>query len=338
MIQWSTGRVGIYTLRAVLDDTGLELVGLYVHSNDKIGIDAGELCGRPETGVVATNDIEELIALGADCVIYTAREPDTCTVERLLSSGLNVVCTTTFGSMALDENYRNALQDACTKGRSSLYFTGINPGWISTIAAALTAPCRRVDKVTVSESCNVGTDPNVEFWLGHGFSRPLGTPGISEFTRAAMLPFADTVARVATALDVELNSIEYRTDHATSRASVDLGWIKIEAGTIGALRTVWTGMKNGRALIETRITWRLSEDLDCDWTMSDGAYLVEIDGEPNSKTTVEWDYPSQWSGNDFAILTAQPAVGSIHAVCKAAPGILSLRDVGLPTAPVGRWR
>ncbi|WP_161965477.1 NAD(P)H-dependent amine dehydrogenase family protein [Rhodococcus sp. P1Y] len=337
IIQWSTGRVGVHTLRAVLDDAGLELVGVYAHSPDKKGVDAGDLCGRPKTGVLATSDVDDLLALEADCIVFTAREADTVTVERLLVSGSNVVCTTTFGSTALDDGYRATLKSACSAGNSSLYFTGVNPGWISTVAVGLTAPCRRVDKVTVSESCNVGTDPNVDFWLGHGFSRPLDTPGLAEFTRAAMLPFADTVQRVAAALDVQLDSIDYRTDYAASRSSVDLGWIHIEAGTIGALRTVWTGRAAGRAFVETAITWRLSEDLDCDWTMTDGAYVIEVDGEPSSRTVVEWDFPKSWSKTDFAILTAQPAVGSIGAVCDAPPGLLTLRDVGLPHAPVGRW-
>ena len=51
VVQWNTGKVGKHTLRAVLDDPRLELVGVFAHSPDKSGRDAGPLCGRPDCGV-----------------------------------------------------------------------------------------------------------------------------------------------------------------------------------------------------------------------------------------------------------------------------------------------
>src|SRR5689334_10999693 len=72
VIQWSTGNVGLYSLRQVIDHPELELVGLWAHSPKKVGQDAGTLCGRPPTGVYATNDAKALLAMNADCVVYTA--------------------------------------------------------------------------------------------------------------------------------------------------------------------------------------------------------------------------------------------------------------------------
>ncbi|MCX7863879.1 MAG: hypothetical protein N2423_02390, partial [Novosphingobium sp.] len=73
VIQWTTGKVGKLSMRGVLDDPRMELVGVYAWSQDKLGRDAGELCGRPDTvtGIRATNDIDALIATGADTVLYT---------------------------------------------------------------------------------------------------------------------------------------------------------------------------------------------------------------------------------------------------------------------------
>ena len=45
VIQWSTGNVGRYALRAILGHPELELAGLWVHSEKKAGRDAGELPG-----------------------------------------------------------------------------------------------------------------------------------------------------------------------------------------------------------------------------------------------------------------------------------------------------
>ena len=78
VIQWTTGKVGKHSTRAIIDDPRLELVGLYAHSADKAGKDAGELCGRPDTvtGIKATSDVDALIALKPDCVLYAPFEAD----------------------------------------------------------------------------------------------------------------------------------------------------------------------------------------------------------------------------------------------------------------------
>src|SRR5262249_23503546 len=97
VIQSSTGNAGRLALRGIINHPGLELVGLWVHGQDKVGRDAGELCGldRP-VGVTATNDAAALLALDADCVSYTATADlrpaeavdDLC---RILGSGKRVV-------------------------------------------------------------------------------------------------------------------------------------------------------------------------------------------------------------------------------------------------------
>ena len=58
VIQWGTGNVGFHSLRHILRHPDFELVGLHAHSPDKIGKDAGELCGLQRLGVTATNDVD----------------------------------------------------------------------------------------------------------------------------------------------------------------------------------------------------------------------------------------------------------------------------------------
>jgi len=73
VIEWSTGNVGRFALRCIIQHPDLELVGVWVHDPKKAGHDAGALCGLPPTtGVKATNDVDALLALDADCVCYTA--------------------------------------------------------------------------------------------------------------------------------------------------------------------------------------------------------------------------------------------------------------------------
>jgi len=72
VIQWTTGNIGRRSLHAILGRGDLELVGVYAHGTDKVGTDAAELCGWSEpTDVLATDDVEALVALGADACCYT---------------------------------------------------------------------------------------------------------------------------------------------------------------------------------------------------------------------------------------------------------------------------
>ena len=93
VVQWATGNIGTRSLRAVIDHPALELVGVHVHSEAKVGRDAGELCDRAPTGVRATRSIDEIVALGADCVLYMPQSLDADAVCQLLASGANVVTT-----------------------------------------------------------------------------------------------------------------------------------------------------------------------------------------------------------------------------------------------------
>ena len=100
VIQWSTGNVGRYSLRAILNHPELELAGLWVHSEKKAGRDAGELCGIGDVGAAANVDADALLDMDADCVCYTATADlrlmdaveDVC---KILSSGKDVVSSST---------------------------------------------------------------------------------------------------------------------------------------------------------------------------------------------------------------------------------------------------
>ncbi|WP_418345892.1 hypothetical protein [Rhodococcus pyridinivorans] len=82
----------------MIDDPDFELVGVYVTSDEKNGLDAGTIAKRPATGVLATNSIEEILSLEADVVIHTSLlsvpyADQNETVARILASGKNLIST-----------------------------------------------------------------------------------------------------------------------------------------------------------------------------------------------------------------------------------------------------
>jgi len=82
VVQWTTGNVGRRSVRAIVANPQLELVGCYAWSDDKVGRDAGALAGIEDVGVLATNDVDALLALQPDCVV-----PNPCGNRWTSSSG-----------------------------------------------------------------------------------------------------------------------------------------------------------------------------------------------------------------------------------------------------------
>ena len=93
VVQWATGTIGARALRAIIEHPHMTLAGVYVHGHDKVGRDAGDLCGVASTGVTATASIDEIVELGADCVLYMPNSLNLDELCRLLAAGINVVTT-----------------------------------------------------------------------------------------------------------------------------------------------------------------------------------------------------------------------------------------------------
>jgi hypothetical protein len=63
VVVWSTGGIGSIAIRAIHQRPNLDLVGVWVHSPEKNGKDAGELANGDPIGLPVTTDAAALIAL-----------------------------------------------------------------------------------------------------------------------------------------------------------------------------------------------------------------------------------------------------------------------------------
>lgn len=100
---------------------------------------------------------------------------------------------------------------------------------------------------------------------------------------------------------------------------------------------VHPGWANSVMMALTGVAWYLTDKLDQDWVFDDEHYQVEIVGDPGVKCRLHFVASDYWGPDESLISTALPAVNAIFNVKAAQPGILSLRDVGLPVAPGGLW-
>lgn len=327
VIQWTTGNVGRRSLRAIIDNPGLELVGVFAHGAAKVGRDAAELAqlDRP-TGVLATDDIEALIALRPDACVYTPMWPDVGELCRLLEGGINIVATAAFiTGRSMGEDNRARLRAAAQKGQASLFGSGVNPGFANMMAIVSSQVCSRVDQVRVLECADCTGYDSWTTEVNIGYGQQPGTPGLVEGAAKTTEVFSDAVEMIADALGVELDEISFDADYFLATADNELGYATIRKGEITAVDGRWRGRVDGRDLVVLRFKWLKGANVEQGFELHRG-YLIEVIGLPTVSTLVQFSPPSDWNEENYMglgmIMTAMPAVNAIAAVVAAKPGIV----------------
>jgi hypothetical protein len=330
VVQWATGNIGTYALRAVIERPGFDLVGVYVHSDAKAGRDAGELCGLGPVGVVATRDVDEIVALGADCVLYMPAALDVDEVCRLLASGANVV--TTRGEFhrleSVDPTLRQQVQAACSRGGTSIHSTGSSPGFISeALPLVLMSIQRRIDGLTIDEFADLSKrdSPNLLFDV-MGFGRPPAAFGERRLSHGRT-SFGPSLQLVADALSLPLDDLEASGEVATARVTTEIAAGTLEAGTVAAQRLTVAGMRAGRPLLRFRTHWYCITDLDPAWDLRATGWRVRVDGDAPLDIDIRFPIPPERMAATTPAYTANRAVNAVPAVCAAAPGIRTTLDL-----------
>src|SRR5947209_3283417 len=121
VIQWATGGVGKAAIECVLNHPELELAGCWVHSADKDGVDVGQILGTAPLGVTASTNAEDVLALDADCVVYSPLVPNDEEVVRILRSGKNVVTPVGWVYPDLNVPRHKAISDAALEAGVTLH-------------------------------------------------------------------------------------------------------------------------------------------------------------------------------------------------------------------------
>lgn len=330
VVQWATGNIGAYALRSVVEHPDLTLAGVYVYAPEKVGLDAGELCGAATTGVVGTGDVEEIVALGADCVLYMPRACDVDEVCRLLASGANVV--TTRGEFhhpqSLDPAVRKQVEDACRVGGTSIHSTGSSPGFITeAVPLVLASVQRRLGSLAIDEFADLSrrNSPDLLFDV-MGFGKPPAELDERRLTHGK-ISFGPSLRLVAEALSIPLDSIEATGEIATARGRAQIAAGVLKAGSVAAQRMTVSGVRDGRPVLSFRATWYCSTELDPAWDVRATGWHVSVDGDAPLDIDIRFPVPLDRWGEVAPAYTANRAVNAVHAVCAAPPGIRTTLDL-----------
>jgi len=337
VIQWATGGVGRAAIEGTLDHPELELVGAWVHSEAKEGIDLGVLVGRDPIGMAATRDVDALLALEADCVIYAPIFADPAVVTRILEAGTNVV--TPLGWFFPPTEERTRMDAIARRGGATLHGTGIHPGGITErfplMVSALSGAITHVRAEEFSDIRTYGAPDVIRDWML--FGRTPEEARASVMAEALGAGFRQSIHMVAAELGFAIDP-DLRTTHemavATAPIASPIG--TIEPGQVAAQRFTWSATVDGQVVISAIVNWLMGDtDLDPAWTWGPAGerFEIEVTGDPSCLTTFTKLHPHSIEAglerNPGIVATAMHCVNAVPYVCRADPGLRTYLDLPL---------
>jgi|GEM_PF-992041 len=346
VIHVGTGFTGKSSLKAVLNDPALELVGWWVHSPDKVGVDAGTFCGMDAIGVKGTTDIAALMALKPDALNYAAntiyREMDAAReIASFLEAGINVV---TFALVSMiyppagPPKILKLFQDACQKGGSSFLPTGSEPGILSmTIPGALLSGAGAVtsyrEQQFVLDMLEVYAVEEV-LRESMGFGKPSGTIANRFKDGTTMKWWKPNIYCIANMLGVEIEDFNFELETCDLAAPLVSQIGRFEAGTIGGYYWQLQGLIGGVPAISVEYIAYLHPSVPqpahwpkCAPGSTGSAIVYQIEGEPSFKNQIYLASPEPGGINASIPMTALHAINAIPVVVAAAPGVYSSQDL-----------
>lgn len=346
VVQWATGAVGRAALQELIENPDFQLVGVLVYDPAKAGRDAGELCGLPPTtGVAATTDKDEIVALGADVVVHAASkahavETNAEDICRLLAAGTNVITTTSYNHLPTYGAETEAeFVTACQQGASRFHAAGENPGFMfERLVATVTGLSKTIDRIDLYEATDVSAIPSRPMLVDlMGMGRPPEDVTVdSPIIRKLDMAYRQALNATADVLGVTLSHVDVSVDATTLPHDIEVTAGPIKAGTVVGQRFSWVGYWSDRPLLAIHEEWVLTRDLP-QWGMTplapgEKAPLIRavIKGVPSFELQLDVGWDGQLPTGQHAMPGhLMIAMGAVRAI----PYVLS-RPPGIVTAPV----
>ncbi len=344
VVVWGTGFVGKMVIPEIVRHPAFELVGVGVSAPDKVGRDAGEICGLEPVGIVATDAVEELIALRPDALVHygpTAANADANIklMGAFLRSGIDVSSTAmtpwVWPTMKLNPPaWIDPITEACKEGGSSCFTTGIDPGFANDLLPmtlmGLCGEVRSVKALEILDYINYTGDYEEEMGIG----RPPDFTPLLEHSDILVMSWGATVPMMAHAVGIELDEITTTWDKWVTPDPIQTAKGVIEAGQVAAIHFTINGILRGETRIALEHVNRVGTAAAPDWPRGtqDDVYRVEIQGSPSITQETAFRF-TDGSGRDAAaagcLATGLRALNAVPALNELPPGWVTALDLPL---------
>lgn len=329
-VLYGVGAVGSLIAKCLLEREGVKLVGAIDIAKEKAGKDLGDVLGLGKSlGLAVSNDVDAVLSETRPHVVVHATSSQFKKVfpqlTDIVEHGINVVSTCEELSYPYRAEPHLAKQlDALAKEtQATVLGTGINPGFLmDTLVIALTAVCQKIDKIRASRVMNAATR-RVPFQrkIGAGLSIGAFRQAIERGLITGHVGLEQSMAMIGAALAWNLENIGVdQVEPVVAEKAVRSEAVEVKAGHVAGLRQVGRGYRGGREVIMLDFQAYIGAKEEYD--------SIQIEGVPpvNQKITpcVHGD-----------LGTVAMVVNSIPKVINAQPGLVTMRDLPVPSAAVG---
>ena len=328
VIQWYTGDIAQHQIRLVTGHPSMELVGAFVHHDEKVGRDAGEIAVVDPLGVTATNRLDEILAVDADCVLYNPPTERYNEIIPILASGKNVISIMGGWHPHQRRSYPDILA-ACEEGESSLFGTGLNPGLSYELALLASSCCSDIESITI-KTCERQSTLSPVFLEMFGFGKTreelAGDAGGAYAMFRNLHQITDLLCE-----ELGLPNDGHAFTHDFEPATKDYDQkVTIRKGTMAGLIIRASTTLGDVPVATVELRFLLGTDYVSPQFLAEapatGWIEVDVKGTPGSRLTHEL-YADEKVVKTRS--TGTRAVNAVPFVCEARPGVLSPLDLPL---------
>jgi 4-hydroxy-tetrahydrodipicolinate reductase len=327
VVLYGIGAIGTRIAKFLLEKKGVEIVGAIDIAEDKVGKDLGEVLGtNRRLGVVVSNDPETVFRKAcADIVVHATSSylrdvyPQ---IAPLAKHGVNVIstCEELSYPYVSEPELAKKLDALGMKYGVTFLGTGINPGFLmDTLVITLTGVCQKIDKIRVERVMDAATR-RLPFQrkIGAGLTVEEFKEKIREKAITGHVGLEQSIGMIADALKWQLDKIKVDpVEPVVAERDVASEAIQVKRGQVAGLKQSAHGIVNGeeRITLEFQAYIGAKEEYDA----------VTIDGVPPIRQRI-----SPCVHGDLATIAV--VVNSIPKVVKAPPGLVTMKDLPIPSA------
>lgn len=333
VVSYGVGAVGTLIAKALLEKSGVKVVGAIDVAKDKAGRDLGEVLGlNKRLGITISSDIDGVLSrTKPDIAIHATSSylKDTYPqIASIVKHGVDVISTCEELSYPYHSEPKLAkkLDELAKKHDATVLGTGINPGFLmDTLVIMLTAVCQRIEKIEAVRVMNAATR-RLPFQkkIGAGLTVEEFRQKIESGEISGHVGLEQSIAMIADALAWKLDEIEAETvEPVVAKQPVKSDYITVETGKVAGLRQRAKGTVKGKEVIVLDFQAYIGAGEEYD--------AITITGVPTVKQKIQPCIHGD-------IGTVAMVINAIPKVLNAPAGLLTMKDLPVPSAALEDMR
>ncbi len=324
--QFGCGPIGCSVVRYALQRPDVEFVGAIDIDKSLVGRDLGEVAGaKNKLGVRISADADNVLSqTKPDAVFLTTSSslkviyPQ---VEQCVAASANVISTCEELSYPYrkDPQLSAELDKIAKRNNVTILATGVNPGFIMDAwPLFMTGVCQQVKRIKVARVQDASPRRGP-------FQKKIGAGcTVEEFKKLIVagtvkhVGLPESIAMIAGGLGWELDDITESIEPVIGKTHVKTNFVTVEPGQVAGVRQVGRGIRAGEELVTLEFEAYVGAP--------ESYETVYIAGIPDMEVTIK-------GGTHGDIATAAIVVNSIRRVIDAQPGLVTMKDLPIVSAP-----